>query len=172
MAKVNQKTSCLDNCPILGSPSLVSALRALSQPSPGGLSWSFSKCTPGENRMKAGKRWRFSLLRVEKHWPIPLASTIMRSMLNPWRGTGVAGLFSKHRSLSFLLHKVPRITVLYYQVPLGYSPGLPNPRALEVWVTTDYWGVETDQMLQHSKFMRFKPFFFHSKHKLFSFGQL
>lgn len=36
MAKVRQTTPCLDNCPILGSHSLVSGLRALSQPVPRG----------------------------------------------------------------------------------------------------------------------------------------
>ena len=36
MAKVRHTTPCLDSCPILGSHSLVSGLRALSQPVPRG----------------------------------------------------------------------------------------------------------------------------------------
>lgn len=51
-AKVRQNTSRLDNGPILGSSSLVSALRTRVSPSPRGLSGSSSICTPGENRMK------------------------------------------------------------------------------------------------------------------------
>lgn len=94
MAKVRQTTPCLANCPILGSHSLVSGLRALSQPVPRVWSWSSSTGTSGENQMRAGKRWRLSLHGVEDHWPLPLASTILRSMLNPWRhrdgGIGLA----------------------------------------------------------------------------------
>lgn len=57
----------------------------------------------------------------------------------------------KNMSLSFLLHQVPEITT--HQMTLSYSPGLAQPRALEVWVATG----RTDRSdAPGLRFMRFK----------------
>lgn len=48
MAKVRQTTSCLKNCLILSSYSLVSRLRALSQPTPRGYGLIFHVLTRGK----------------------------------------------------------------------------------------------------------------------------
>lgn len=66
MANLRLTTSCLDNCPVLGFLSLVSGLRALSQPIPRGFVLVFHVNIRGKQKEGREKMGGFPL-GVEYH---------------------------------------------------------------------------------------------------------
>lgn len=118
MANVRQTTPCLDNCPILGSHSLVSGLRALSRPIPRGFVLVFfhvhirGKLDESRETMEVFPTWGGeSLANSIGLYSLEVHAEFMEAQ-------GWWDWFSKHRSLFFPLHQVPRITYPTYQVPL------------------------------------------------------
>lgn len=108
--------------------------------------------------MKAGKRWRLSLFGCGES----LTNSI--SLYNP--EVHIESI-ERHRDGRIGLANTGPSPSCSFKSPelLSYTSGaselrfgLPHLKAPEVWMATG-GGAETDQMLQHSRFMRSKTFF-------------
>lgn len=139
VAKFRQTASCLGNCPILGSQSLVSGRRALSQPIPQGFVLVLfhvhirGKQDESREKMEVFPTWGGESLTnfIGLYSLEVLAESIEAQGWWDW--------FNKHKSS-------PSCSIMSPEL-LSYTSGASGR------------GVETDQMLQHLRLMRFKTFF-------------
>lgn len=139
VAKFRQTASCLGNCPILGSQSLVSGRRALSQPIPQGFVLVLfhvhirGKQDESREKMEVFPTWGGESLTnfIGLYSLEVLAESIEAQGWWDW--------LNKHKSS-------PSCSIMSPEL-LSYTSGASGR------------GVETDQMLQHLRLMRFKTFF-------------
>lgn len=132
VAKVRQATSCLDNCPILGSHSLASGLRALSQPIPMGFVLvvfrvdTRGKQDEGREKMEVFPTWGGESLTNS----IGLYNHKVHTESIERHRDGRIGLANTGPSPSCSI-KSPEL-LSYTSSASELSPGLPQQRALEI----------------------------------------